>query len=138
LRNPAALFHELAQSMRYPFRAQRIARQTTNHPYLKEQQMSTLTIKDLSISEQLNGKAMAAVRGGFYSGFKMPSSHSYLSKSPVTSTTTITTDQANSLYQENATGNGSAVFGGGISAYNNQQGENHIDSFGGFGAKRVA
>jgi hypothetical protein len=42
--------------------------------------MNTLMIKDLSITEQLDSKAMSAVRGGFVYGY--PSS-SYFSYAPV-------------------------------------------------------
>jgi hypothetical protein len=42
--------------------------------------MNTLMIKDLSITEQLDSKAMSAVRGGF--GYGYPSS-SYFSYTPV-------------------------------------------------------
>jgi len=42
--------------------------------------MNTLMIKDLSITEQLDSKAMSAVRGGF--GYGYPSS-SYFSYAPV-------------------------------------------------------
>jgi hypothetical protein len=99
--------------------------------------MSTLTIKDLSIAEELNGKAMSAVRGG-YSGynsysscFKMPSCHPYEYKPAASYTTTVSAQQLNQQSQQNATGNGSATFGGGISAENNQQAFNMIGGFGG-------
>jgi len=89
--------------------------------------MKTLTIKDLSIAAELDRKAMTAVRGGCYGDWKMPScfpaapTYSYPS-----STTTVSVSQANSQFQSNATGNGSAVFGGSIYASNNQQGFNSI------------
>lgn len=96
--------------------------------------MSTLTIKDLSIAADLSGKAMSEVRGGFsslgsYSScFKMPSCHPYEAK-PVSYSSTVDIAQANSQYQENPTGNGSATFGGGIGAWNNQQAGNYIGRF---------
>jgi hypothetical protein len=42
--------------------------------------MNTLMIKDLSITEQLDSKAMSAVRGGFVYGYP---SNSYYNFSPV-------------------------------------------------------
>ena len=91
--------------------------------------MKTLTIKDLSIAEDLSGKAMSEVRGGFYGGWKMPS---LIAEHPAASyTTTVSVDQANSQVQQNATGNGSATFGGGIAAENNQQAFNSLGGFGG-------
>lgn len=92
--------------------------------------MTTLTIKDLSIAAELDSKRMSAVRGGFYGDWKMPSSSSYLPTMPgyeqssypsSVTTTTVSVAQANNQFQSNATGNGSAVFGGGIAAFNNQQ-----------------
>lgn len=89
--------------------------------------MKSLTIKDLSLAADLDRKAMTAVRGGFYGDWKMPS---YLPTVPgyeypaSTSTTTVSVAQANNQFQSNATGNGSAVFGGSIVAHNNQQGFN--------------
>jgi hypothetical protein len=101
----------------------------------KENSMSTITVKDLTIAADLDGNAMNAVRGGYssYSGcFKMPSCHPYQSKSPLSSsTTTISVDQYNQQSQNNATGNGSATFGGGIQAENNQQAFNVLGGFGG-------
>jgi hypothetical protein len=44
--------------------------------------MNTLMIKDLSITEQLDSKAMSAVRGGTGFGYGYPSS-SYFSYAPV-------------------------------------------------------
>ncbi|MDB5855316.1 MAG: hypothetical protein JWR22_3357 [Herminiimonas sp.] len=88
--------------------------------------MKALTIKDLSITEELDAKGMTAVRGGFC-GFTMPSCYSFpVAYKPSTVTTDVVISQANNQLQSNATGNGSAVFGGSISAYNNQQGSNHI------------
>jgi hypothetical protein len=89
--------------------------------------MKALTIKDLSLTEELDAKGMTAVRGGFC-GFTMPSCCSFPSAEykPSTYTTNVAISQANNQLQSNATGNGSAVFGGSISAYNNQQGFNHI------------
>jgi hypothetical protein len=45
--------------------------------------MNTLMIKDLSITEQLDSKAMRAVRGGLGFGFGYPCSTSYTNISPV-------------------------------------------------------
>jgi hypothetical protein len=88
--------------------------------------MKALTIKDLSLTEELDAKGMTAVRGG--TGFTMPSCYSFpvACKAPSVVTTDVVISQANNQLQSNATGNGSAVFGGSISAYNNQQGFNHI------------
>lgn len=93
--------------------------------------MHTLTIKDLARTEELDQKTMAVVRGGCYGNWKMPScvpggyEHpSY--PSSTTTTTDVSVTQANNQFQSNPTGNGSAVFGGGISAYNNQEGFNII------------
>jgi hypothetical protein len=89
--------------------------------------MKALIIKDLVASAELNTKAMSAVRGGY--AWKMPASLSGFGgfdfPASVT-TTTVKLDQVNNQLQSNATGNGSAVFGGSISAYNNQQGFNSI------------
>ncbi|MBK4735314.1 hypothetical protein [Noviherbaspirillum pedocola] len=96
--------------------------------------MNTLIIQDLSIAEELNGKAMSAVRGGYssYSScFKMPSCHPYEYKPSVSSTTTVSAQQQNQQFQQNDTGNGSATFGGGITAENNQQAFNVLGGFGG-------
>jgi hypothetical protein len=89
--------------------------------------MKALTIKDLSRTEELDAKGMTAVRGGC--GFTMPSccyAFPVAYKAPSVVTTDVVISQANNQLQSNATGNGSAVFGGSISAYNNQQGSNHI------------
>jgi len=75
---------------------------------------------------------MTAVRGG--TGFCMPSCYTMPSccsfptgeYKPSTVTTNVAISQANNQSQSNPTGNGSAVFGGSISAFNNQQGYNHI------------
>jgi hypothetical protein len=89
--------------------------------------MKNLMIKDLSITEELDRKAMTAVRGGCYGDWKMPSCYPTSSGySYPSSTTTVSVSQANNQFQSNATGNGSAVFGGGIYASNNQQGFNSI------------
>jgi hypothetical protein len=89
--------------------------------------MKALTIKDLSITEELDAKGMTAVRGGFR-GFTMSSCYTFpvAYKAPSVVTTDVVISQANNQLQSNATGNGSAVFGGSISAYNNQQGFNSI------------
>lgn len=93
--------------------------------------MSTLNIKDLVIAETLDGKAMSEVRGGYGSysgGFKTPSWHAYVAK-PASYSTTVDVTQANTQYQENPTGNSSAVFCGGISAWNNQQAGNYVGRY---------
>jgi hypothetical protein len=93
--------------------------------------MSTLNIKDLAIAEELGSKAMSEVRGGFCgyaSCFKMPSCLPYEAK-PVSHTTTVDIVQANSQCQQNPTGNGSAVFCGDISAWNNQQAGNSVSRY---------
>jgi hypothetical protein len=89
--------------------------------------MKALTIKDLSITAELDAKGMSAVRGGFC-GFTMPVCYAFpvAYKAPSVVTTDVVISQANNQLQSNATGNGSAVFGGSISAYNNQQGFNSI------------
>jgi hypothetical protein len=88
--------------------------------------MKVLTIKDLAVTAELNAKGMTAVRGG-YCGFTMPAWCSFpVAYKPSTVTTDVVISQANNQLQNNATGNGSAVFGGSISAYNNQQGFNSV------------
>ncbi|MDB5822342.1 MAG: hypothetical protein JWR21_1046 [Herminiimonas sp.] len=92
--------------------------------------MKALSIKDLSITEELDAKGMTAVRGGFC-GFTMPSCYALpvacRAPSPAsTVTTNVVVSQANNQLQSNATGNGSAVFCGSIPAYNDQQGYNHV------------
>ncbi|HEY2608150.1 hypothetical protein P0D88_04915 [Paraburkholderia sp. RL18-103-BIB-C] len=74
--------------------------------------MNTLMIKDLSITEELDSKAMSAVRGG--NGY--PSS-SYFSFAPVyapnNSKTVNATQLINtSMYLENANGNNAALVSG--------------------------
>ena len=81
--------------------------------------MKTLTIKDLSIAEELDAARMSAVRGGF--GFSMPSYSKF--HMPSYKSTDITT-QSNTQLQSNPTGNGSAVFGGAIFASNEQSAVN--------------
>jgi hypothetical protein len=77
--------------------------------------MNTLMIKDLSITEELDSKAMSAVRGGLGLGFGP--SMSYYNFSPivapnnsksVTGTQLISTD----LNMQNATGNNVAFAAG--------------------------
>jgi hypothetical protein len=86
--------------------------------------MNTLIIKDLSVNEDMNGKAMSAVRGGFYSGWKLPMLVAEAPRS--SSTTTVSLSQSNTQFQNNPTGNNSAVFGGDIYAANNQQAFNVV------------
>jgi hypothetical protein len=76
--------------------------------------MNTLMIKDLSITEELNSKAMSAVRGGF--GYGMPSS-SYFNFAPVyapnNSKTVNGTQLINATMEiQNATGNNAAFVEG--------------------------
>jgi hypothetical protein len=97
-----------------------------NH-HFKEIHMKALMIKDLSVTAELDTKAMATVRGGY--AWKMPDSLYGFSGSEYPASvvsTTVKLDQVNNQFQSNATGNGSAVFGGSISAFNNQQGFNSI------------
>jgi hypothetical protein len=89
--------------------------------------MKALIIKDLAITADLDTKSMAAVRGGYT--WKMPASLGSFVGSDFAASivnTSVKLDQVNNQAQSNATGNGSAVFGGSISAYNNQQGFNSI------------
>jgi hypothetical protein len=97
--------------------------------------MSTLNIKDLAVTATLDGKAMSEVRGGYgsYKGgynscFKMPSCVPYEAK-PASYSTTVDVTQANTQCQENPTGNNSAAFCGGISAWNNQQAGNYVGRY---------
>jgi hypothetical protein len=98
--------------------------------------MSILNIKDLAVAATLDDKAMSEVRGGFGRGyssaysscFKLPSYPSCEPK-PVSHSTTVDITQANSQCQENPTGNGSAVFCGDISAWNNQQAGNYVGRY---------
>ncbi|RJG05540.1 hypothetical protein D3870_05490 [Noviherbaspirillum cavernae] len=94
--------------------------------------MQTLIIKDLIIAAELDGKTMSAVRGGTSYG-SWTKSHLLPSYSSYSSTTDVKISQQNNQVQSNPTGNGSAVFGGGISAWNNQQGFNSVGGFGGYG-----
>ena len=76
--------------------------------------MNTLMIKDLSITEQLDSKAMSAVRGGF------GPTTSYYNFSPVyapNNSKTLNTTQliSNELNMQNATGN-SVAFAAGLSS----------------------
>ena len=95
--------------------------------------MKSLTIKDLAITEELDGKSMSAVRGGCgsggYCGWKMPSCFPVTYEMPKypsqPSTTTVSVAQSNNQWQSNPTGNGSAVFGGDIYANNIQSGVNY-------------
>jgi hypothetical protein len=84
--------------------------------------MKALTIKDLSVTEQLDSKAMAGVRGGYDWKAKMLAFPAVYQS--YASSTKIDVTQANNQIQENGTGNGSAVFGGGIAAFNTQSGVN--------------
>jgi hypothetical protein len=98
--------------------------------------MHTLLIKDLARTEDLDRQSMSAVRGGCYGGWKMPSCFPTYPTMPggdyhyptpsSTTTTNVAVTQGNTQSQNNPTGNGSAVFGGGIYACNNQQGFNSI------------
>jgi hypothetical protein len=93
--------------------------------------MKTLIVEDLSIAEDLSGEAMSKVHGGYSSCFKLPYCLPYEDKPSVSSTTTLSVQQLNRQSQQNATGNGSVTFGGGIAAENNQQAFNMLGGFGG-------
>jgi hypothetical protein len=76
--------------------------------------MNTLMIKDLSITEQLDSKAMSAVRGG--TGYGYPSS-SYFNFSPVyapnnSKTVNATQMISTATYIQNANGNNAALVSG--------------------------
>jgi hypothetical protein len=76
--------------------------------------MNTLMIKDLSITEQLDSKAMSAVRGGY--GFGYPSS-SYFNFTPVYAPNNSKTVDATQLISttmniQNANGNNAAFVAG--------------------------
>ena len=78
--------------------------------------MNTLMIKDLSITEELDSKAMSAVRGGTGYGYGYPSS-SFFNFTPVyapnNSKTVNATQLINtSMYLENANGNNAALVSG--------------------------
>ncbi|MBK4735313.1 hypothetical protein [Noviherbaspirillum pedocola] len=97
--------------------------------------MNALNIKDLSVAATLDDKAMNKVHGGtgrgfssYSSCFKMPS-YEYCEPKPVSHSTTVDIAQANTQCQQNATGNGSAVFGGDICAWNNQQAGNYVGRY---------
>ena len=87
--------------------------------------MQSLTIKDLSVTAELDSKAMAAVRGGYLDCWKLPVC-GYEYPTSTTTTTSLSASQVNNMMQSNATGNGSAIFGGSVVAFNNQQGSNSI------------
>ncbi|MBC8747311.1 MULTISPECIES: hypothetical protein [Paraburkholderia] len=77
--------------------------------------MNTLMIKDLSNTEQLDSKAMSAVRGG--NGYYCPMSPSYFSYTPVYAPTSIknvgTTQMINTeINIQSANGNNTAFSGG--------------------------
>jgi hypothetical protein len=92
--------------------------------------MKTLIVKDLAIAAELDSKSMSAVRGGRSFGGGMASYMQEYPQYPASSsTTTVSVSQVNNQSQFNPTGNGSAVFGGGIAAYNNQQGANVAGSY---------
>lgn len=90
--------------------------------------MKTLTIKDLVRTEELDRNAMAAVHGG--TGSKMAADYNSYSKSSYTPSfdfdSSIHVKQNLLQSQVNPTGNGSAVFGGSISAENFQLGQNNV------------
>ncbi|HZZ13653.1 MAG TPA: hypothetical protein VFE79_23450 [Paraburkholderia sp.] len=78
--------------------------------------MNTLMIKDLSITEQLDSRAMRAVRGGFNFGYCYPSS-SYTNISPVYAPNNSKTVDATQLISttlnvQNANGNNAAFVAG--------------------------
>ncbi|MEN3364621.1 MAG: hypothetical protein V7606_1895, partial [Burkholderiales bacterium] len=68
--------------------------------------MKALTIKDLSVTEQLDSKAMAGVRGGYDWKAKMLAFPAVYQS--YASSTKIDVTQANNQIQDNDTGNGSA------------------------------
>ncbi|MFM0737944.1 hypothetical protein PQQ51_11935 [Paraburkholderia xenovorans] len=77
--------------------------------------MNTLMIKDLSLAEQLDSKAMSAVRGG--TGYCYPSSPSYFSFTPVYAPNNSKTVDATQLINttmniQNANGNNAAFVSG--------------------------
>lgn len=97
--------------------------------------MNTVNIKDLAVAATLDDKAMRKVHGGtgrgynsYSSYFRMPS-FQYGEPKPVSHSTTVDIAQANTQYQQNPTGNGSAVFGGDIAAWNNQQAGNYVGRY---------
>jgi len=96
--------------------------------------MNALNIKDLPVAATLDDKAMHKVRGGtgrgssYSSCFKMPS-YEYCEPKPVSHSTTVDICQSNTQYQQNPTGNGSAVFCGDIAAWNNQQAGNYVGRY---------
>ncbi|MGF6769911.1 hypothetical protein P3T18_002390 [Paraburkholderia sp. GAS199] len=76
--------------------------------------MNTLTIKDLSITEQLDSKAMSAVRGG--TGYCYPSSQ-YFNFTPVCAPNNSKTVDATQMIStvmniQNANGNNAAFVSG--------------------------
>ena len=78
--------------------------------------MNTLMIKDLSITEQLDSKAMRAVRGGLGFGFGYPST-SYTNISPVfapNNSKQVSATQliSNEMNIQNANGNNAAFVAG--------------------------
>ncbi|AXL48807.1 hypothetical protein DSC91_000361 [Paraburkholderia caffeinilytica] len=82
--------------------------------------MNTLMIKDLSITEQLDSKAMSAVRGGY--GYGYPST-SYFNFSPVVApnnSKNVTATQliSNEMNIQNANGNNVAFAAGLTSTIN--------------------
>ncbi|ANB77100.1 hypothetical protein [Paraburkholderia phytofirmans] len=82
--------------------------------------MNTLMIKDLSITEQLDSKAMSAVRGGY--GYGYPST-SYFNFSPVVAPNNSKTVDAtqlisNAMNIQNANGNNVAFAAGITSSIN--------------------
>lgn len=92
--------------------------------------MTNLTIKDLAKTTDLDSNAMAAVHGGMgskYAEASYGSSYTSTVISPVY-TSDSSTHVKQDLFQSqiNATGNGSAVFGGSISADNFQLGQNNV------------
>ncbi|WP_144139886.1 hypothetical protein [Paraburkholderia sp. BCC1884] len=79
--------------------------------------MNTLTIKDLSIAEQLDSKAMSAVRGGTGYGYGCGPSSSYFNFAPVCAPNNSKTIDATQLISttmniQNANGNNAAFVSG--------------------------
>ncbi|OAJ52171.1 hypothetical protein A6V36_18825 [Paraburkholderia ginsengiterrae] len=79
--------------------------------------MNTLMIKDLSITEELDGRAMSAVRGGYSYGSYCYPSPSYFSFDPVYApnqgkTVTATQFISSAVNIQNANGNNTALVSG--------------------------
>lgn len=89
--------------------------------------MTTLLINDLSITEELDGKAMAAVRGGMYKG--MPSNWGALFDISKSSFNFDATQQLGQSQNTTVNNGNNVAFSSGITANVNpsQSGSNKID-----------